>query len=114
LKLIEAYLLVSLKPLCRSITYDFCHEIGYYANLKLLCTVHANISFQVFAKKLIHLISTDLVIQCTTYVWNIQRKNSEVYSIQHYVIKFVIDLWQVGGFLWVLRIPPSIKLDTTI
>jgi len=25
-----------------------------------------------------------------------------VFSIQHYVIKFVSDLWQVGGFLWVL------------
>jgi hypothetical protein len=23
-------------------------------------------------------------------------------SIQHYVIKFVSDLWQVGSFLWVL------------
>jgi hypothetical protein len=27
----------------------------------------------------------------------------EVYSIQHYVIKFVSELRQVGGFLWVLR-----------
>ena len=31
----------------------------------------------------------------------------EVYSIHHYVIKFVSDLRQVGGFL---LIPPSIKL----
>ena len=30
-----------------------------------------------------------------------------VYSIQHYVIKFVSHLWQVGGFLRVLRFPPS-------
>ena len=28
-----------------------------------------------------------------------------------YVIKFVSDLRQVGGFLWVLRFPPPIKLD---
>jgi hypothetical protein len=27
---------------------------------------------------------------------------SEVYSIQHYVIKFVGDLWQVGSFLCIL------------
>ena len=33
----------------------------------------------------------------------------QVYSIQHYVIKFVSDLRQVGGFLRVLRFPP-IKL----
>ena len=34
----------------------------------------------------------------------------EVYSIQHYVIKFVGDLCHVYGFLWVLRSPPQIKL----
>ena len=31
-----------------------------------------------------------------------------VYSIQHYVIKFVRDLRQVGGFLRLLRFPPPI------
>jgi len=35
----------------------------------------------------------------------------KVYSIQHYVIKFVSDLRQVGGFLHVLRLPPPIKTD---
>jgi hypothetical protein len=29
----------------------------------------------------------------------------EVYSIKHYVIKFVSDLRQVCGFLWVLQFP---------
>ena len=38
----------------------------------------------------------------------------EVYSIQHYVITFVSDLRQVGGFLLVLQFPPQIKLITTI
>jgi hypothetical protein len=33
--------------------------------------------------------------------------HGEVYSIQHYVIKFVSDLWQVVGFL---QFPPPIKL----
>jgi hypothetical protein len=42
---------------------------------------------------------------------NIHR---EMYSIQHYVIKFASDLWQVGGFLRSLRFPPLIKLTTTI
>jgi hypothetical protein len=32
-------------------------------------------------------------------------------AIQYYVIKFVIDLLQVGDFL---RFPPSIKLTATI
>ena len=34
-------------------------------------------------------------------------------SIQHYVIKFVSDLRQEGGFLLVLCSPPLIKLITT-
>ena len=38
----------------------------------------------------------------------------EMYSIQHYVIKFVSDLRQVGGFLQVLRFPPPITLTATI
>jgi hypothetical protein len=40
--------------------------------------------------------------------------HSEVYSIQHYVIKLVIDLRQVGGLLQVLLFPPPIKLTTMI
>ena len=35
-------------------------------------------------------------------------------GVQHYVVKFVSDLQQVGGFLRVLRFPPPIKLTTTI
>jgi hypothetical protein len=31
-----------------------------------------------------------------------------------YVLKFVSDLRQVGGFLWVLYFPPPIKLTATI
>ena len=36
--------------------------------------------------------------------------HGEVYSIQHYVIKIVSDMRQVGGFLRVLRWPAPIKL----
>jgi len=34
-------------------------------------------------------------------------------GVQHYVIKLISDLWQVGGFLRVLRCPPPIKLTAT-
>jgi hypothetical protein len=40
--------------------------------------------------------------------------HGEVYSIKHYVIKFVSDLRQVGGFIWILWFPPPIKLTATI
>jgi len=36
------------------------------------------------------------------------------YSLQHYVIKFVSDFRQVGGFLLALRFLPPIKLTITI
>ena len=44
----------------------------------------------------------------TTKVASSNPVHGEVYSIQHYVIKFDSDLRQVGGF------PPPIKLTTTI
>jgi len=51
----------------------------------------------------------------TTYAMHIyhhqrcefESRSGEVYSIKQYVIKFVSDLRQVGGFL---RFPPPIKL----
>ena len=50
----------------------------------------------------------------TTKVVSLNPVHGEVYSIQHYVIKFVRDLRQDGGFLWVLRFPSPIKLTATI
>ena len=35
-------------------------------------------------------------------------------GVQQYVINFVSDLRQIGGFLRVLRFPPPIKLNATI
>jgi hypothetical protein len=50
----------------------------------------------------------------TTQALSSSPVHEEVYSIQHYVIKFVGDLRQVGSFLWVLQLPPPIKLTATI
>ena len=50
----------------------------------------------------------------TTKVVSSNPAHGEVYSMQHYVIQFVSDLRQVGGFLRVLRFPPPIKLTATI
>ena len=49
-------------------------------------------------------------VPITTNVVSLNLTHGEVYSIQHYVIKFVSDLRQVSRFLQVLRFPPSIKL----
>ena len=50
----------------------------------------------------------------TTEVVSLSSVHGEVYSMYHCVIKFVIDLRQVSGFLRVLRFPPPIKLTATI
>jgi hypothetical protein len=41
-------------------------------------------------------------VNITTNVVSLHPVHGEVYSIQHYVIKFVSDLWQIGDFLRVL------------
>jgi hypothetical protein len=45
-------------------------------------------------------------VSITTKVVSSKPVHGEVYSIQHYEIKFVSDLRQVGGFLRVLLFPP--------
>jgi hypothetical protein len=50
------------------------------------------------------LVLSKLVVSSKAY-------HGDVHSIQHYMIKFVSDLRQVGGFL---RFPPPIKLTATI
>jgi hypothetical protein len=46
-------------------------------------------------------------VPITTNVTSSNSAHGEVYSMQHYVIKFVSDVRQVGGFLHVLRFPQS-------
>jgi hypothetical protein len=43
-----------------------------------------------------------------------ESRSAELYLIQHYVIKFVSDMRQVGRFLRPLRFPPSIELTAPI
>jgi hypothetical protein len=52
-------------------------------------------------------------VPITTTVVSSSLVHGEVFSIQHYVIKIVSDLQQVGWFLLVLRFPPPIKQITT-
>jgi hypothetical protein len=54
------------------------------------------------------LLDLELPVQSvpiTTKIVNSNPAHGEVYSIQHYAIKFVSDLQQVSGFLRVLRFP---------
>jgi len=40
--------------------------------------------------------------------------HGDVYSLQNYVIEFISDLRQLGGFLRVLWFPPPIKFTAPI
>jgi hypothetical protein len=53
-------------------------------------------------------------VSITTKVVNSNTVRGEVYSMQHYVIKFVRDLQQVSDVLRILRFSPPIKLTATI
>ena len=53
-------------------------------------------------------------VPITTNVVSFNPTHGEVYSMHHYMLKFVSDLRQVCGFLRVLRFPLPIKLTTMI
>ena len=62
-------------------------------------------------------LDLQLLVQSVPITTNVVSPNlvhGEVYWIQHYMIKFVSDLRQVGGFLRALRFPSPIKLTITI
>jgi hypothetical protein len=63
-------------------------------------------------------VQHDLPVQLvpiTTKAVSSNPAHGRVYSIQHYVIKFVSELRQVGAaFLRVVRFPPPIKLTAVI
>ena len=53
-------------------------------------------------------------VPIATKVLSLSPVHGEMYSIHHYVMKFVSDLLQVGGLLQVLQFRLPIKLTTTI
>jgi hypothetical protein len=53
-------------------------------------------------------------VQSVPITTNVVSSNPANGEVQHYLIKFVSDLRQVGGFLKVLRFPPPIKLTALI
>ena len=71
-------------------------------------------AFVVFIVWLFDLQIPMQLVPITTKVASSNTAHGEMNSIEHHVIRFVCDLRQVGGFLWILRLPPSIKLTATI
>jgi hypothetical protein len=91
-------------------------HVMMYVDQCTLVLVHHGLWVMVFNATFnynICMIYTGQSVPITTKVVSWNPDHDEVYSILHYVIKFVSDLWQVSGFLWVFRFPPPIKMNTT-
>ena len=62
----------------------------------------------------VYLVFNDLKLEVAVCFVDSGGHSCEVYSIQHYVIKFLSNLRQVSGFLTVLRFPPDCHNITEI
>ena len=73
--------------------------------------VNANLKQGVVVVVIVWKLDLQLHVQSVHIATNVESSNptqGELYLIQHYVIKFVTDLREVGGFLRVLQFPPPI------
>ena len=81
----------------------YCRQQLIYISRQCTRAIVGVIVWYLNLQQSVHPVST------TTNVVSSGPVNGDVYSIHHYVIKFVSDLRQVGGFLQVLQLPPPIK-----
>ena len=94
--------------------FSFSLLLSYYNNLLVACL---RLGGRRGRDRMVVEFTTTYAITISAYQPKVVISNpahDKVYSIQHYVIKFVSDVLQVGGFLRVLRFPPPIKLTATI
>ena len=84
----------------------------YFIHSYIICK--KNIIVYIVAKYIVEIENNIyLKVFITTNIVSSNPVHGELYSIKHYVIKFVSDLRQVGGFLRVLGFPPK-KMTTNI
>ena len=87
-------------------------NLKIYGNTKFACFQLNSILTVIYVsvKAYFYYKSHHLCNQCLSPLKLWVHGHGEVHSIQHYVIKFISDLWQVSGFLQVRWFPPPIKL----
>ena len=82
---------------------------------RILCNQLVLLWCRILCNPLVLLWCRILCNQCLSplTLW-VRIRSVEMCTIQPNVIKFVSDLRQVGGFLWVLWFPQPIKLTATV
>ena len=101
----------------KQINETFLHENFKNDNMKSNIFIHINLNSFVIrdcrgGDRMVVGFTTNCTI--SDYSRELEPGHGEVYLIQHYVIKFVSDLRQVGDFLWIPRFPPPMKLTSAI
>ena len=105
-------LLMGSKGKLNNLNYPFSQLFGrlwliFNSNpLKILSKLHSSKICWAVMVVIVWYLDLQLPLQLmpmTTKVVSSNSVHGKVYLIQHYVIKFVSDLWQVSGFL---RFPP--------
>jgi hypothetical protein len=85
------------------------------SNIFFIVTIHQAIRVHRGRDRIIVGITTTYAISAYHHSrCEFESRWGEVYSIHHYVIKFVNDMRHINGFLLALRFVPSIKLTTMI
>ena len=92
-----------------------CHKLKLSLQFVI---AHVDVNLTMYDRKptlpLLGAVISVQSVPITTEVVSSNPADGEMYSIQHYAIKFISKLRQVGGFLQVLWFPPPIKLTATI
>jgi len=96
------------------------HPLIYWSGKFTIYSYIWNLIKKTYSSRGHHCCERMVVGFTTTYAisayhhWSYEFESRSGQGVQHYVIKFVSFLRQVGGFLRLLRFPPPIKLTATI
>jgi hypothetical protein len=91
---VESSLRISLCFSC-ILTCKIIINTNMHRRYLYICTNCTFINIYIFPEIFVWIV---VVVPIATDVWEFEFHSGEVYSIQRYVIKFVCDLKQVGGF----------------
>ena len=91
--------------------YSWWHRYSVTANQVMVATVKLMKWWLqgVVVVEIISWLDLQLPVQSVPITTNVVNSNLVHGSIQHYVIKFVSDMRQIGSFLRILRFPPPIN-----